>query len=113
MTTLGRAQELVATLEAAGIRATTDPYAVAAPCVLVTPPNLTFDVPCGADALWQLVALAPASATADRTSWQLLDELVAQVADVIDLTDGTLVSYVVNGRTYPAYLLQAQEALTL
>jgi hypothetical protein len=113
MTTLDRALEIVAKLEANGIRATTDPYAVAAPCVLVSPPNLTFDLACGVTAGWQLVALAPAAATADRTSWQALEELVLAASQAVDVTEATLVSYVVNGRSYPAYLLAMSEALEL
>jgi pyrroline-5-carboxylate reductase len=113
MSTLARANEIVSMLEAASVRATTDPYAANAPCVLVTPPNMDFDLGCGVTATWQLIALAPAAATADRTSWATLDNLVLQVSQVVDLTEATLVSYVVNGRTYPAYILHMSEALTL
>jgi hypothetical protein len=111
MTSLERAQELIQELEAVGIRATTDPAVMAPPGVLFSPPNLAWDVGCGFTAHWQLVAMAPAALTADRTSWQTLDELVAAVAGVLDLTDGTLISYVLNGTTYPAYLLTLNEAL--
>jgi hypothetical protein len=111
MTPLQRAQELVQKLEAEGIRASTDPAVLSPPGVLFSPPNLAWDVACGYTASWQLVALAPAALTADRTSWQTLDELVEAVAGVLDLTDGTLISYVLNGTTYPAYLLTFTEAL--
>jgi hypothetical protein len=111
MTPLERAQELVQKLEAEGIRASTDPAVLSPPGVLFSPPNLSWDVACGYSAHWQLVALAPAALTADRTSWQTLDELVAAVAGVLDLTDGTLISYVLNGTSYPAYLLTLTEAL--
>jgi hypothetical protein len=113
MSTLARAIEIVSMLDSAGVRATTDPYIANPPCVLVTPPNVSFDLGCGVTATWQLIALAPAAATADRTSWATLDELVLAVSEVVDLVEATLVSYVVNGRTYPAYIMSMSEALTL
>jgi len=110
MSTLARGEELVAKLEAAGIRATVDPALASAPCVLVIPPNLTFNLPCGATLRWQLVAIVPAAQTADRTSWAELDELVDATCAVADVSTANLVAYVVNNQTYPAYLMTWEEA---
>lgn len=111
MGTLGRAQQIVDQLTAAGLRATTDPYVLSPPCILVPPPNLTYDLGCGATLNWQLIALAPASATADRNSWADLDALVDAAYQQLVVRGATLVSYVVNGRTYPAYVLELQESI--
>lgn len=110
MGTLARGAELVDKLTAAGLRATLDPATATAPCVLVIPPNLTFNLGCGATLRWQLVAIVPAAHTADRTSWQALDELVDAVAGVVDVASAALVAYTVSGRSYPAYLLTWEEA---
>lgn len=111
MATLDRALEIVGELEAAGFRATTDPAAVAAPCILVPPPDLTFDVGCGVTVEWHLVALAPAVQTADRTSWETLDTLVDGLADLFTIESGIVTPYVVNGRSYPSYTLTMREAI--
>jgi hypothetical protein len=111
MGTLARGQELVELLEAQGIRATVDPALANPPCVLIPPPNLTFDLACAVDATWQLVALAPAVNTADRTSWQALDDLVEEVQEIVDLTSADVVSYFLNGRSYPAYLMSFTEGI--
>jgi hypothetical protein len=111
MGTLARGQELVEKLEAVGVRATVDPALAAPPCLLIIPPNLTFSLACAVDASWQVAALAPAANTADRSSWELLDAMVDAMANVVDLTTADLVSYVVNGRTYPAYLLSFTEGI--
>jgi len=110
MSTLARGEELVAKLEAAGIRATVDPALASPPCVLVIPPNLTYDLPCGATLRWQLVAIVPAAQTADRSSWEALDILIDATASVADVATANLVTYVVNGHTYPAYLMTWEEA---
>jgi hypothetical protein len=111
MTRLQRAEDIVSKLEAQGVRATTDPALVSAPGVLLTPPNLVFDLGCGVTATWTLVALAPAANTADHTSWASLDEMVDAIAGVVDLETADVVAYVVNGRTYPAYLCQFTEGI--
>ena len=112
MTTLDRASELVTKLEAEGIRATTDPTVVAPPCVLFIPPNLRYDVGCGFTATWQIAALAPAARSADADTWAELETLVYAVSGVVDLSNADLVAYIANGVSYPAYLLQWEEALT-
>lgn len=110
--TFARGQEIVAGLEAIGVRATMDPALANPPCVMVVPPNLVFDLQCDSvTADWQLVALAPAVATADRTSWQALETLVNGTAQVVDVRSADVVAYVVNGRTYPAYLISFSEGV--
>lgn len=111
MGTLARGNELVQLFEGQGIRATTDPALASPPCVLIIPPNLRFDLACAVDADWQVAAIVPASNTADRSTWQALDELVDAVGKAVDLRNADLVSYVVNGRTYPAYLLSFTEGI--
>lgn len=111
MSTLQRAQDIVSKLEAQGIRATTDPATMSAPGVLLTPPNLTFDLGCGFTAEWNMVALAPAALTADRTSWELLDEMVDAIAGIVDIATADVVTYVLNGKQYPAYLCQFTEGI--
>lgn len=112
MDTYGRGEAMVQGLEALGTRAYLDPSIASPPCVLIIPPNLTFDLQCEAvTATWNLVALAAAANTADRSTWQALQTMVQNVALVTDVHEGTLVSYVLNGRTYPAYLLTFTEGV--
>jgi len=111
MGSLARGKEIAGLIEAEGLRATVDPALANPPCVLVVPPNLTFDLACSLDATWQLVALAPAVNTADRSSWEALDILVDGVSSVVDLSRADLVSYIINGRTYPAYILTLNEGI--
>jgi protoporphyrinogen oxidase len=111
MGTLARGYELVDLLEAQGVRATVDPALAAPPCVLIPPPNLTFDLACAVDATWQVVALAPAVNTADRTSWEALDELLDGLGKVVDISSADVVAYFLNGRSYPAYLVTFTEGI--
>lgn len=111
MGTLSRGKELVELLEAQGIRATVDPALASPPCVLVVPPNLTYDLPCAVDAAWQLAAIVPAANTADRSTWEMLDDLVDATTKAVDIATGDLVSYVLNGRAFPAYLLSFTEGI--
>lgn len=99
-------------LEALGIRAYLDPALASPPCILVIPPNLNFDLQCDAvTAEWQLVALAPAVNSADHNTWKVLESLILNTQKVLELQSADLVSYVVNGRTYPAYLLICSEGV--
>lgn len=111
MGTLARGKELVDLLEAQGIRATLDPALATPPCVLIPPPNLTFDLACAVDAAWQLVALVPAANTADRGTWEALDALLDGLQKVVDIASADLVAYVLNGRSYPAYLISFTEGI--
>jgi len=110
---LDRANAIVGVLEAAGVRATTDPSAVNPPCVLVLPPDRRYDVGCGWTAAWTLVALAPAAQGADHTTWGLLEGLVDGAAGAVglDVLDAGLAVYTLNGVTYPSYLIHVEELL--
>lgn len=112
MDTYGRGEAMVQGLEALGTRAYLDPSIATPPCVLIVPPNLVFDLQCDAvTAEWQLVALAAAASTADRTTWQALQLMVQNVSMVADVRGADLVSYILNGRAYPAYLLTFSEGV--
>lgn len=112
MDTYARGLEIVQGLESLGTRATMDPAIANPPCVLVIPPNLTFDLQCDAlTAHWNLIALAASVNTADRSTWQALQTMVRNVSKVTDVYGAELVSYVLNGRTYPAYLLTFSEGV--
>jgi hypothetical protein len=112
MDTYARGLEIVTELEALGVRAYMDPALASPPCLLVIPPNLRFDLQCDSvTALWQMVALVPAANTADRTTWQGLQNIINAAQKVLDLEAAELVSYVVNGKTFPAYLLTCQEGI--
>lgn len=116
---LGRADQLVAILEAGGLAATADPAKVDAAfkqatgtaVVLVVPlPQLTDATQCG-DWLttWQIVALAPrvgGKIPADR-----LVKAVEKVADVLPVFQAVPGSYALEqGQTaYPAYIMTLEE----
>lgn len=112
MNAYDRAAEIVGALEAAGVRATVDPSAVHAPCVLVPPPSRTYDQPCGYAARWELVAIAPAALGADRSTWLELDRLVNAVASVADVTGAELASYQLGSQTFPAYLVAVDDTIS-
>lgn len=111
MGTLARATEIAADLEALGVRAVLDPALANPPCILIMPPNLLWDQMCAVTAAWQLVALAPAAQTADRTSWALLDGLVDNAAKAVDCRNAQLVAYALNGKQYPSYLITFEESV--
>lgn len=111
MGTLQRGEEIAAKLEAAGVRATLDPALASPPCVLIMPPNLTWDQMCYQTARWQLVALAPAANTADHSSWAELDHLIDAIADVVDARDAQIVAYTLNGKQFPSYLVTYSESV--
>jgi hypothetical protein len=111
MASLPRADEIAADLEALGVRAVLDPALANPPCVLIIPPNLSWDQMCSTTAAWQLVALAPAANTADRDSWLILDSLVDSVAKAVDTREAQLVAYTLNGKQFPSYLITFQESI--
>jgi hypothetical protein len=108
---LERAGEIVTALTGQAVRATTDPSAAIPPCILVPPPGRTFDLACGFSARWELAAMAPAPSGPGRTSWSILDDLVAAAAAVLDLETAQLVTFNLAGTDYPAYLLAWTEAI--
>jgi hypothetical protein len=94
---------VVETLRAAGVRATSDPRGVNAPCVLVMPPTITHRM-AGADASLVLYAIAGDAGAPAATSAlsQLLDGVraafgnrvgAAAPVDVVTLDGGTLPGY--------------------
>jgi len=94
------------------VNATTDPRAATPPCVLITPPNMTNDLPCGVSGAWTLWALAPATANAD--AWDVLDVIVEAVRACIDWERADFASYSLSADSppLPAYRIQLQtEAL--
>jgi hypothetical protein len=112
MGTLARGQEIIADLESVGLRATSDPSAIAPPCFLLGPPDHVFDLSCGSSLTWQLVALATTTNTADRSSWSQLDDLLDQALTVVDVESAVLTPYSINGKSYPAYILILREAIS-
>lgn len=109
--TFARAQQLVAALTGAGIRASLDPSALNPPSVLVVPPSRTYDLPCGFTAGWDLIALAPGAQGMGASTWGSLDTMVEAVAATVGFERAEFVSYVLNGQTFPAYICSFTEAL--
>jgi hypothetical protein len=111
MSSYERAVELVDKLTAEGITATVDPRSATPPCVLVVPPERTYDVGCGYTARWQLWALVPGTGNAD--AHKALDDLVDQTVAVLPVERATLQSYVLSPDSppLPAYRLEFEEAV--
>lgn len=101
-----------AALRAAGIPAFTDPEQAAAnlPCVLFTPPELTFDrFGGGASVTWRLAVLA--DPPADAEAWRALDELLELLAGVATITTAVPGQYTLAGERdpFPAYICTATD----
>lgn len=80
MSSLDRALQICQKLEAAGIRATTDPSALNLPAVLVSlPASRANDGMCSVTVTWQLDCIVPAPNGWDRTAWAQMDDLIAAV----------------------------------
>jgi hypothetical protein len=112
MSTTGPAADIVAKLQAAGIRATTDPGALNPPAVLVVPPRRDYDVGCGFTATWGLHAIAPAPTGGDRTVWAALDALVDAVAATYPVESAQPGAYVLGTNTHPSYLVTFTEVIS-
>lgn len=106
-----RAEQIIKELHGLGVRASADVYAVNPPCVLIVPPDRRYDLSCGFTARWTFVALAPGALGQDRSTWQQLDTMADAVGEVADVTDTQLVAYTLQGKTYPTYLITAEEAV--
>lgn len=106
MTSSATAQELVDKLTAEGVAAVCDPRAATPPCVLLSPPSLTFDVGCGATADWSVWLLAPGPANLD--AWAALDELLRVVDGVVPIGRVDFLNYSVSPESplLPAYRVQ-------
>jgi hypothetical protein len=113
MTTPGydRGLALVDKLTAAGIPATIDPRSATPPCVLVTPPNKTYDVGCGFTAVWSLIVLMPGGGNAD--AWKAVDALETAVAGTLTVERSTFISYVLSpdNPALPAYRIEFSEGV--
>ena len=113
-TRTARAAELVELLRDAGVNATRDPRDAIglAPCVLLPPPRLVFDLPGAATTTWTLVALT--LGPGGTAAFDALDDLVDAVAGVLPIETGDAVSYTLPGTdagAVPAYLLTYTEGL--
>ena len=116
MGSYARAAQIMAQLEAHDIRAVADPRSAFPPCVLLTPPTRTYDLPLpNYTATWTLAILAPGPGSAD--AWVALDELLDQVVEALELSDSvaTPASYQLPSATepHPAYLLTITEGTDL
>jgi hypothetical protein len=102
---------IVDRLTNAGIRATADPRSATPPCVLVPPPNRTYDLACGYTARWSVWALAPGAANAD--AHKALDDLADAVADVLPVREMTLSAYVLaaDAPALPGYRIDFDEGI--
>jgi len=105
------AAAIVAKLQAAGIRATTDPGALNPPAVLVPPPRRVYDIGCGYTAVWTLHAIAGSPTGGDRTTWSQLDTLVDAIAGAFAVETAQPGAYVLGPNTYPSYLVQFSEGV--
>lgn len=111
MSSYERAKELAAKLTSAGIVATVDPRSATPPCVLVPPPERTYDLACGYSARWNLWALVPGTANAD--AHKALDEIADAVAGVLPVERMSLGSYVLSqdAPALPAYRIEYEEGI--
>jgi hypothetical protein len=102
---------IVDKLKAAGVNATADPRSATPPCVLVPPPNRTYDVACGYTAAWSVWALVPGVGNAD--SHKALDALADLVAGVLPVERMTLASYVLaaDAPALPGYRIEFDEGV--
>lgn len=111
MSSYARALELADKLNAAGITATVDPRAATPPCVLIPPPERTYDVGCGYTARWQLVAMVPGPANAD--AHKAVDAMVDAVADVLVVEHAVSIAYLLSpdAPALPAYRIEFSEGV--
>lgn len=93
-------------LQAAGIRATTDPGALNPPSVLIPPPRRVYDVACGYTQIWTVHAIVPAITGGDRVAWAQLDELLDALDAVLPIETAQPGAYVMENRTLPSYQVQ-------
>lgn len=112
MSSLTRAHQLRDQLVADGVRAVTSARSVVPPCVLITPPLRTYDMACGYTATWQLYAIAPGGG--DEGSWQALDALVDDVAELLPIETANATAWrsaADAAESMPAYLLTFTETV--
>lgn len=108
-----RARALAVQLAGAGIAATHDPSEVAgkAPCVLVGPPRLAFDVGDASTATWRLLVIA--GTTTQLPAWEQIDALLAQLADELAVETADPVAWAEGPGTdpRPAYAVTYTETV--
>lgn len=92
-------------------RVVVDPRNAIPPCIMLTPPTLTYDTACGASHEWTLALLAPGPGNAD--SWKVLDALlrVAAAAFTIERARPSSVVLEASADPLPAYLATFSEAV--
>jgi hypothetical protein len=117
-TMLERAEQIVAQLQAAGVRATIEPTQAVGllPCVLVNiPAERSNDLNCGASVTWALDCLAPVPNGWDRTAWLLMEELITAVEATFAVERSRSQPFQRPGAagllTYPSYEMTFMEAL--
>lgn len=114
MSSTVRALEICDLLAAAGVRATTDPGAMAPPVALVIPiPRRVADLACGYSATWTIHLLAPAPTSGgDRTAAGLLDDLCDQVCELLPRWEiAEPGAYVLGPNTFPSYSITFTEGV--
>lgn len=113
MSAYTRGQALVAQLRAAGVKATTDPAAVAhlAPVVLVTPPSR--QLAGGPTRTWTLAACS-SNAAGSEQSWAELDALtdaaVAALDGLVEAIRPATYAHTPGADPVPAFLLTITES---
>jgi hypothetical protein len=98
-------------LKAAGVVATADVRSATPPCVLVPPPDRSYDIGCGYTAHWRIFALVPNPLNAD--AHKTLDTLADDVAAVLPVERMTVASYVLanDAPALPAYRIEFDEGV--
>lgn len=101
-------------LTAAGVKATNNIRNAVPPCALVVPvPRIDYDVLSGgASATWTIAAIA--AGPGDLTDAKFLEEALAKIATVVDLTTAEPGGYALQfgGEPKPAYLCTFQTDVT-
>jgi hypothetical protein len=115
MNSLERAQQICQKLEARGVRATVDVYALNIPGVLVNmPTDRTNDLNCGVTLTWSLSCVGPGPG-GDRTGWTQLETLMEAVEATLPIERSHAQPFVRPGRgevtNYPSYEATFSEAL--
>jgi len=112
MSSFDAALAMVDMLQQAGITATADPRSATPPCVLVPPPDRTYDIGCGYTAHWRLQALVPGTGNAD--AHKALDALADAVVAVLPVERMTLGSYVLanDSPALPSYRIEFDEGVS-
>ena len=103
------AEEYIAALIAADIRATNDPRNVAPPCVLFEPGPVAMDTMCGGMVTMSAILMAPGPG--HGAAWRNLEALLAAAIQVLPAESVTPGTYSLNDEqpALPIYQLQWAE----